>query len=72
MGEPGHMFLAKSYFGQQFFYSYILFQCPVIFSVDLHALTYDLFHRHTGIQGGVRVLENHLHIAGEFLFLFFI
>lgn len=37
--------------------------------VDLHGLPDDLTHRHTGVQGGVGVLEDHLHISSEVLHL---
>lgn len=35
--------------------------------MDVHGLPDDLAHRHTGIQRGIGVLEDHLHIAPEVL-----
>ena len=36
-------------------------------AVDLHGFPNDLPHRHAGVQGGVGVLEDHLHIPAEVL-----
>ena len=38
--------------------------------MQLHALSDDILYRHTGIQGGVRVLEDHLHVRRELIMLF--